>query len=353
MPKEYFLFENSADLHLATLAPKQSRFCLDIFKTMKQKLLLDAGRLKETNFLLAVSGGIDSIAMLTVFSACRRHFGYSLRAVHFHHGIRKESDSEEILFQKICTRLQIPFDIGHGNTPEFAKEQKIGLEEAGRILRYRFFSEISRKHGGCILCTAHHANDLCEDMLMRLIRGTAWPRLGGMAYYDESRRLLRPFLYTPKQELIDFVHGLHIPHTEDKSNADTNFTRNRIRHTILPLLESENPNFLKSAVKLKQNAEYDEEHFSREVQNVMQFLKKDNECALPLEHLQKKDKSVRMHCYRYLLKQLGQGHPVNTIFEKLDAAVMQNSGNTVFKFSDNVRMAIRKNHLVCFVKSNA
>lgn len=352
MPKEHFLFENNTNLHLAALAAKQSRFCLNIIKTILQKLRIDTDRLKETNFLLAVSGGIDSVAMLAVFCAGRQYFGYNLKAVHFHHGIRKESDGEEILFQKLCTRLQIPFEIGRGNTPNYAKEHKIGLEEAGRILRYRFFRETGQKYENCILCTAHHADDLCEDILMRLIRGSAWPQLGGMAYYDESRRLLRPFLYTPKRELIDFVHELHLPYAEDKSNADTNFTRNRIRHSILPLLKAENPKFLESAVKLKLNAEYDQEHFTREVQNVMQFLIKDKEYSLALEHLQKKDKSVRMHCYHYLLKQLGQGHPLNIIFEKLDTAVMQNRGNAVFKFSDNVRMTIRKNRLVCFVKPN-
>lgn len=353
MPKELFAFGNSVPLHLATLLPRHSRFCLGIVNLICQKLNISKTDLKQTTFLTAVSCGIDSVAMLAVFKACQQYFGYTVHAVHFHHGIRKESDRETELFQKICSRLNIPCHIGYGNTPAFSQKQKIGLEEAGRILRYQYFDDILSKLPNALLCTAHHADDLCEDVLMRLIRGTAWPQLGGMAYYDAERKLLRPFLYTGKQELADFAKTLNLPHAEDQSNTDTAFTRNRIRHTLLPLLKQENPQILNSVIKLKQNAEYDQEHFSNEIQKVMrQAAKNGQEISLPVSILQQKDKTIRLHCYHYLLKKLQQGHPNNAIFEKLDNAVMQNKGNTVFKFSDGVRMGIQKNCLVCFIKTN-
>lgn len=350
--KELFDYTADVPLHLGTLPPDKAKFCLEIFNSIMKKTGTEKKELAGMTFLLAVSCGIDSVAMLAVFAACRHYFGYNLHVAHFNHGIRQESINEEKLAEDICRRLDIPFSIGRGNTPEYSRTRKMGLEEAGRILRYEFFQSIQAKIPGSILCTAHHADDLCEDVLMRLLRGTAWPQLAGMKNFDKERALLRPLLHATKQELADFLQGMHFPAAEDASNFDTAFLRNRIRHTVLPLLKQENPHFHKNILKLNNNAEYDNEHFQNQTALVFTQLTENNGTyTLPLGILLKHDKSIRLHCYRALLKKFNCGHPITEIFEKLDNAVLKKQGGTIFKFSDNVRMQIQNGTLICLKKA--
>lgn len=349
--KEHFNFSNSCPLHLGSLAPKQAKFCLSVFHTLEEKLPYLRSELQNHTFLLAVSGGIDSVAMLALFAACQKYFGYQIEVAHFNHGIREASFAEEELMQKICTRLAVPLFMERGNTPQYAKEHKIGLEEAGRILRYNFFTNLQHKKKNTILCTAHHARDLCEDVIMRLIRGTVWPQLAGMPYFDEKRRLLRPLLYVSKKELTDFLLELNFPYAEDESNIDETFTRNRVRKNIIPLLEKENPQFYQNIIKLNQNADYDTLHFQKEVDQILAQLEENEQgLSLPTTLLQEQDKTIRMHCYHALLKKLEQGHAVNTNFENLDRAVMKNQGNTCIQFSDRVRLQIHAKKLYCSIK---
>lgn len=352
--KEDFNFHNSCPLHLAALPSKQAKFCLSVFNTLQEKVPQLCDTLQNYTFLLAVSGGIDSLAMLALFTACQKHFGYQLHVAHYNHGIREASLAEEKLMQTICRRLALPLTIERGNTPHYAKERKIGLEEAGRILRYDFFEKLQEETNNTILCTAHHANDLCEDVLMRLLRGSVWPQLAGMPYYDEKRQLLRPLLYVTKQRLAEFLLPLGFPIAEDETNADEQYLRNRIRKNIIPLLEAENPQFYQNIIKLNQNAHYDSMHFQKEVQEIFSYCEETEQgVLLPLFALQDKDKTIRMHAYHALLQKMGQGHAINASFENLDRAVMKNQGKNLFQFSQNVRMQIIHNTLYCFIKSNA
>lgn len=357
MRNTVFSYQNSTELHLGTLPKKYADFCLAVFSNIREKCSITKEKLKQTSFLTAVSGGSDSLAMLAVFAACRQYFGYGLQAVHYNHGIRQESNTEEVLVAEICARLNVPCIIGRGNTPQYAQISKIGLEEAGRNLRYGFFAEQQTKFPGSLLCTAHHADDLCEDVLMRLIRGTVWPHLAGLAYFDPERNLLRPLLHYRKEELREFIDTLNLPHAEDPSNSDQTFMRNRVRHTLMPLLQKENPKFIGQILKLKQSAEYDEEHFRHETENILLNIKKDSEAdnhfSLPLSALQDKDKAVRMHCYHALLKKMPSSHAIHETFERLDKAVMQNKGGSVFKFSGNVRISIENSRLNCFLNPSA
>lgn len=122
--KEYFNFHNTCSLHLASIPAKQAKFCLSVFKTMQVKIPQLCDTLQNTTFLLAVSGGIDSLAMLALFAACQKHFGYQLHIAHYNHGIREESFAEEKLMETICRRLGLPLIVERGNTPQFAKNRK-------------------------------------------------------------------------------------------------------------------------------------------------------------------------------------------------------------------------------------
>ena len=98
--KEHFNFHSALPLHLAAIKPKQADFCLSVFKILQEKLNISRKELQNISFLLAISGGVDSVAMLAIFKACQQYFGYTLHVAHFNHGIREESAAEEKLVQK-------------------------------------------------------------------------------------------------------------------------------------------------------------------------------------------------------------------------------------------------------------
>jgi tRNA(Ile)-lysidine synthase len=145
-----------------------------------------------------------------------------------------------------------------------AREHGQGIEEAARTLRYRFLGSVLREdveEGEDILLVAHHLDDLAEDLLMRLIRGVGWPELAGMPAWDPARRLLRPLLMTPRERLLGFAESLGLAWTEDESNLDPAFRRNRVRADILPLFLRENPGFLAAAARLWRLARIDRDYW--------------------------------------------------------------------------------------------
>jgi tRNA(Ile)-lysidine synthase len=121
-----------------------------------------------------------------------------------------------------------------------AADSGLGLEETGRKVRYSFLERIRQTQNADWIVTGHHLGDLAEDILLRLIRGTAWPGLGGMKAKTDNR-ILRPLLLVDKRDLLRLLQSLHIDWQEDESNQDTSFRRNRIRKEIIPVLLEENP----------------------------------------------------------------------------------------------------------------
>ena len=136
-----------------------------------------------------------------------------------------------------------------------------GVEEAARRLRYAALEEERRRCGADWILLGHHAGDAEEDMLLRLLRGTGWPALGGMRARDDRRHVLRPLLAIPPDELRDYLRALGTDWREDHSNTDTRFTRNRIRHTILPLLRTENPALSTALARLRDLAALDADYW--------------------------------------------------------------------------------------------
>ncbi len=189
--------------------------------------------------ICAVSGGADSMALLWMLFA--QHKELSVSAAHFNHRLRgDESDRDEKFVRDFCRKYDIPLYLGCGNVREYAAEHGKTLEEAARILRYEFLWGLECDK----FATAHTADDNAETVLMHLLRGSGLKGLCGIA--PEQGRLVRPLLSCTRQQIEAFLQEENIPWIDDSTNADTSFTRNRIRHEIMPLLKKENPNFLQS-----------------------------------------------------------------------------------------------------------
>ena len=185
--------------------------------------------------ICALSGGGDSMALLHCLHALREELEITVEAAHFNHMLRgEESEIDEAFVIDFCQKLGIPLHLGREDVATYAHDHRLGVEEAARQCRYRFFHSLEGK-----IATAHTADDNLETVLMRWIRGTGLRGLCGIPPKREN--ILRPLLWATKDEILDYLTREQIPYREDSSNKSLAYTRNRLRHQVLPLLRKENP----------------------------------------------------------------------------------------------------------------
>lgn len=213
----------------------------------------------------AVSGGADSVALLFAMYLLKDRLDIQLEAAHFNHRLRgEESDADEAFVKAFCERYDIPLHIGSADIVPGAK----GLEAAARDARYAFLRSLPGK-----IATAHTADDNAETVLMHLLRGTGLKGLGAIA--PINGRVIRPMLTVTRQDVEDFLTEYCLRHREDSSNAADAFLRNRIRHSVVPLLRAENPSFAQNvsamALRLRQDEEFFQQQLSQEIPTVTEL----------------------------------------------------------------------------------
>lgn len=327
------------------LGPKQARLCLEVEKFGNRKCA--AGFASHT-MLVGVSGGIDSTALLIIATLLARKSGGRVFCAHVDHGLRDESSGDAEFVSELCENLGVTLKSVRVDVKGYSRRESIGLEEAGRILRYDFFREYLDSINGNFLLLAHHLNDLSEDVVMRLIRGSGWPALSGMNAYDPERRLLRPLLSTPKADLQDFLEAIECPWREDESNQSDFYTRNRIRNRIMPLLLEENPSFGSGIIRLKNQAELDEDFWAQEINTALSGLKytDSGEIMLDCSLLNKRHPALRLRIYKAILDSMGKGHSLAESLLRLDQAFQDRKYGSIFQFPGSKRVSINKNGLL-------
>ena len=208
---------------------------------IRQNGLISPG--EETG--VGVSGGIDSMALLFLL----KELGYPVRALHYEHGIRGEASRADAEFvRRFCAKLGIPFIMGSGDVPAYAKTNKLSLEAAARRLRYEFFENTGLPK----IATAHHMEDNAESILMNIARGCGIGGLSGISL--KSGSIVRPFLCVRRSEIEEYAKRNSIPHVVDQTNFDTRYTRNRTRHIVMNELKKINPAIVEAIGRLSQNA---------------------------------------------------------------------------------------------------
>lgn len=192
--------------------------------------------------VVGLSGGPDSVFLLYALHTLQARLGFTLRAVHVHHGIRgAEADRDEAFSAELCAKLAVPFQAVHVAAPEYAAQHGLSLEEAARILRYEALETARQQMGtpSAWIAVAHHLDDQAETVLHNLVRGAGLRGLAGM----ENRRnhVIRPLLSIKREDILKWLEQNNIPYVTDSTNADPHYTRNRIRSTVLPELRAINP----------------------------------------------------------------------------------------------------------------
>jgi len=187
--------------------------------------------------LVAVSGGVDSLALLYLLEQFSKELGYDLFVAHLNHLSRgKESDEEARFVRKEADKLSLPFFIEEIDVAREKFHLKTSFQESARILRYRFLEKILLSTKGSKIAVGHTADDQVETILMNLFRGTG---LRGLAGIPEKRgNVVRPLLRCTRSELEQFLNDRNLAYRTDSSNHEKKYLRNRIRHDVIPFLKT-------------------------------------------------------------------------------------------------------------------
>ncbi len=192
----------------------------------------------EDKILLTVSGGVDSMVMLSIFV----RLNYNVEVAHCNFGLRgKESDEDTEMVLCECEKLGIVCHTKNFDTLGEMARTGDSMEMTARRLRYEWFYELCQTEGCTVIAVAHHANDSIETFFINLLRGTGLRGLTGIN--RQYGRVVRPLLYATRKDILEYAVQNHIPYREDSSNRSTKYLRNKIRLGLLPLLQEINPKF--------------------------------------------------------------------------------------------------------------
>ncbi|HET7737516.1 MAG TPA: tRNA lysidine(34) synthetase TilS [Tepidiformaceae bacterium] len=209
--------------------------------------------------MVALSGGPDSLACLLVLLELREAYGFEVIAAHFNHMTRPGSARDLERVRELCRAMGVEISTGEGDVPAVARQQKRGVEDAGRMMRYQFMGFVAGKEGAGAIATGHTADDQVETVAMRFLRGTGVRGLRGMLPSSPlpgaaAQKLVRPLLELRRIDTVAICDAAGIEPIVDESNMDTRFTRNRLRNETLPLLRQANPALDTALLGLAANA---------------------------------------------------------------------------------------------------
>ncbi|MBR4951508.1 MAG: tRNA lysidine(34) synthetase TilS [Alistipes sp.] len=192
----------------------------------------------DDKILLTVSGGVDSMVLMSLTAAA----GYRFGVAHCNFQLRgKESDEDELLVEHEATRLGVEFFNKRFDTTAEMERTGESMEMAARRLRYAWFRELCDEHGYTVIAIAHHINDSIETFFINMLRGTGLRGLTGIN--NHVGRIVRPLMFTNRKEIHDYAVAHRIPFREDSSNRSTKYLRNKVRIGLIPMLKEITPQF--------------------------------------------------------------------------------------------------------------
>lgn len=189
--------------------------------------------------VVGLSGGADSVCLLSVLNSLKAEYGFSLVAAHINHGIRgAEAQRDEESCKRLCESLNVPLEILHADIPTLSKQQGIGEEECGRIVRYDFFRSLAGKRGK--IATAHNLNDNAETLLLNLVRGAGSKGACGIPPVRDN--IIRPLIETDRESIEKYCKENNLQYVTDSTNLECEYSRNKIRIKVLTTLCEINQN---------------------------------------------------------------------------------------------------------------
>ncbi|MBR4632504.1 MAG: tRNA lysidine(34) synthetase TilS [Elusimicrobia bacterium] len=269
--------------------------------------------------LLAVSGGADSMVMASLFSMLTKVLNIEVIVVNFNHNLRKESVKEAKIVQKFISSLGMECILKNLNTKEYAQKNDISVETAGRQLRYSGLEEIAKKYKCNKIATAHNMNDNAETVIMWLLRGTGTEGLTGIPMVrkiDNGLTVIRPLLPITRTLIDDYAKKTKIKFCTDKTNFKKDYTRNKIRLTLIPQLKKINPSVIEHIYNLSCIVKNETDYFRNKVNF---FISKNvkfskNKIVLNLRSFYKQDNILRYKILKEILPDKKRTVQLNNLF---------------------------------------
>ena len=237
--------------------------------------------------VVGVSGGPDSLCLLHLLNRLREELEITLHVAHLHHALRGEEADEDARFvERLATSWGLPSTVEKRDVPAYAQRERLAIEEAARQVRYTFLAEVAKRVGASSVAVGHNAGDQVETIIMHWLRGAGTAGLRGMRPVQRwpfpaiRLRLVRPLLEIPREEIEAYCQEQGLRPRFDRSNLDTTYYRNRIRHELLPLLEEYNPNIREVIRRAALIIADDHDYLAREGQRAWEKVVKESKGAL-------------------------------------------------------------------------
>lgn len=278
-----------------------------IYQTIQQYHMISPG----DRIIAGVSGGADSVCLLRALESYRRQVPFTLFVVHVEHGIRGEESLADAAFVKeLCEALAIPFYMEAVDVTVYAREHRMTVEEAGRSVRYDCFEKLRVQLGAQKIAVAHNQNDQAETVLWNLVRGSGLKGLGGILPVRDQ--IIRPLLFLGRPEIEAILKELGQPWRTDRTNLETDYTRNRLRQEILPQLEQslnlQAVRHIAQAAHRLQEAEQYIEKQTEEAAKKSIAIRKDGSVALLLEVYERQEELIRKELLKRALESMSGGN---------------------------------------------
>ncbi|MEE1218557.1 MAG: tRNA lysidine(34) synthetase TilS [Ruminococcus sp.] len=223
--------------------------------------------------IVALSGGADSVSLLHMLCSIKEEYDISLFAAHINHNLRgDEANRDEEFCKAVCQKLNIELFVKSVDVRKLAKQNKISEELCGRNVRYAFFEELSKKLNAKI-ATAHTASDNAETLIFNITRGSS---INGISAIPAVRdNIIRPLIEVDREQIEAYCNDNDLQFVTDSSNLEDEYTRNKIRHAVIPVLKSLNPKFERTALNLSENAAEIYDYIDLQTKKALDYCKTD------------------------------------------------------------------------------
>lgn len=276
--------------------------------------------------VVGLSGGADSVTLLHCLCSLKRELGFDLYTVHVHHGLRgEEADRDRDFAEQFCRDLNVPFECYTYDVPTLAREQGKGLEEMGRELRYKAFNEVASRFPCAYIVTAHTADDHIETVLLHLCRGCGLHGLTGLP--ARRANVIRPLIDCRRSEIEAYCQQYGLSYVTDSTNADNTYTRNRVRHQLVPLLSEIHPNAEQAVWRLAEQAKQTERYLQTVAEPIFREMMTEDPCRYRREPLLSVDVFLQKFILQELMREQRIAVSENHVVTMCDA--VENGGTVI------------------------
>ena len=298
---------------------------------------------QDDTIVVGVSAGPDSMALLYILNEVRKKIGYKIVVAHVNHNVRVESYEEAEFLRDYCKKNDIIFEM-----MIITKYGDDNFHNEARTIRYNYYEELINKYGANYLMTGHHADDLMETILMRIVRGSTLRGYSGFSdlVNKGKYKITRPLISVTKKELEDFDKENNIPYRIDKSNFKDKYTRNRYRMTVLPFLKEEDKNVHEKFINFSRQIMECDEFIERMVMNEIDNVYQDG--IIDIDKFKKLDIVIKKRIIDYIFSVIYQDDIIvidNRHVDLVLEAVNSNKASVVFNLPNNYLVVKEYNKL--------